>query len=325
MNDATAILPAALVCMDSRAVRIWTLCRSLDHPINGGEGEGKIKISLKELCYWLRRTERSVWRYVKAAVSKEFFHSCKFTDGVFTVKYASFRRLAKQFKLPSLGAIGQFPLIEIQNAAARSADIMADRIQRQSDYARKHTPENREPGAVPKKGLKASIKKLQKSASELLAATSAKVPGVAAIGKRLIYLDRSQIPFGASQKSIAHQLGCSVRTVQYRLSDQWRRERGLSPILKRQTAYLEAEGYNQQLFNELLEWDSEPNRLVRLGRRVFRVGTNIYEPDTCLRVARYRMSEYNEDVVSEVTARGMLHEGYSSLDQDLEKSPFVRY
>lgn len=282
-----AILPAAIVQVASRAARLWCLVRSLDHPVNGGFGSGFVRTSIDELCQWLNRSERSVWRYLKDALSKKFLHSCHCENGQLQIEYRGLKSLCRLLGLESLGAIAEFPLSEIQHAKARATDIQAEKLQAQSFHKMKEDFGKFARGARP--------------AAELLSnsSSSAKVPGDACIarGKRLLYLAPWWRPFGGSQKAIADRLGVSLRTVQYRLSNTWRESRGIPLIDKAQSAHQVLEECPKPFLRDFmrLEENSE-QKYVFLGSRLFEIGTNLYSTGVILRSMRRRKAEYTEEV-----------------------------
>ena len=286
-----AILPANIVSPASRAAKIWCVVRSIDHPDNGGTGCGLVKISMKDLCYYLRRSERSVWRYIKEAQPKDevknpkgkgYFYRCEFSGGIFTIEYRGLKSLTRHLGLESIGPIGEVPLVKIQHAATFACDLVAEQLQGQSFFQMK------------KEAGKAASG--QKSASELLSedAPSVRVPGgdIIARGKRLLYLSADWLVFGGSQKTIADRLGCSVRTVQNRLSNVWRGERGIPFISKAQSAKEVIEGCPGAFLDKLISFEEDANRFVRLGRRLFKVGCNLYESPVESRSQRFRKKEF---------------------------------
>ncbi len=266
-------------------MKIWCVARSLDNPANGGTGGGLIRISLAELGQWLQRSERSVWRYLRCAKSLGFFYRAECVNGQLTLEYAGLKRLAKKFGLKDLGAVGEFPLREINQAAAYATDIAAEHLQAQSFY------KMQEEWGKYAKGAK-------RAADLLEEASSARMPGgvVLTKGSRLLYLSPHWRPFGGSQQTLSDRLGISVRTVQYRLSRGWRAERKISPIFKLQAAHEVFEDYPPEYHQVLIKKAGEglKERLVRLGRKLFKVGCNLYESKVLLRSMRFRKWDYSE-------------------------------
>jgi DNA-binding Lrp family transcriptional regulator len=286
-REPVAILPAAIVQQASRAARLWCVVRSLDNPVNDGNGSGLVEIEMSELCRWLNRSERSVWRYIKEALSKGYLHNYRCEYGRLWIEYRGLRSLAKHLGLQGLGSIGIFRLDEIEHIKARATDIEAEKLQAQSDHQRR-----KEWGKFAKGA---------KSAAELLdsAPFSARVSGGEAIarGKRLIYLEPFWRPFGGSQQGIADRLGVSVRTVQYRLDNSWRTSRGLATIDKAQSARQVFEECPKEFLSDFLRLeDTDKGRYVFLGRRLFFVGCNLYYTGVLMRGCRYRQSEYRRQL-----------------------------
>lgn len=305
-----AILPAAVVQPASRAARLWCLVRSLDHPDNGGTGSGLVNISLDELGQWLNRSERSVWRYINDALSKGYLHSCHCKHGQLRIEYRGLRSLCKHLNLSHLGAIGVFPLEEIEHAKAHATDIQAEKLQAQSFHQMKKEYGKYARGA--------------KQAADLLsdATSSARVPGGVRItrGKRLLYLAPHWRPFGGSQRIIADRLGVSVRTIQYRLCNAWRKERGITEIDKAQSAHQVFEECPKSFLENFMALEEGASqRYVFLHSRLFRIGCNLYDTGVLLRCQRYREAEYRESLETcykNSGSPGVLHKDYRVNSQE---------
>ncbi len=282
------ILPAAIVQAASRAARLWCVVRSLDHPENQGTGSGLVEISIAELCQWLNRAERSVWRYLKDAINKGYLHSYHCEYGQLRIEYRGLKSLCKHLGLSHMGAIGVFPLNQIEHAKAHATSIQAEKLQAQSFYRMK------EWFGRFARGAKTAAELLEKSSS------SAKVPGdvIVSRGNRLLYLAPHWRPFGASQQGIADRLGVSIRTVQYRLSNQWRGKRGIDLIEKAQSAHQVFEEYPKEFLKDFMRLEEgAAQKYVWLGSRLFERGCNLYHTGIVLRSQRFRQAEYNDENV----------------------------
>ena len=282
-DGPTAILPAAIVQPASRAARLWMLVRALDHPDNGGTGSGYVEVSMTELCKWLKRSERSVWRYIKEAKAKGYLYRCECEYGFLKIEYVGLRRLAKHLGLSGLGAIGEIPLSELQYAKVYAANTQTEALQGQSFHNMKEEFGKYSEGAL--------------KAAELLAMKSSSAGGSGGVliarGHRLVYLAPHWRPFGASQQGIADRLGVSLRTVQYRLSNRWRQERGISPIEKAQSAHQVFEECPKRFLQDFMrEEENATQKYVFLGKRLFKRGCNLYDTGTILRSFRRLKAEY---------------------------------
>lgn len=281
LNNAIGILPVEFVQPASRAARLWCLVRSHDHPDNGGQGSGLLSIDMCELIVCLNRSGRSVYRYLKAAKQQGFLHWYRVEGERVTLKYCSLERVARRLELKTIGAVVSFPLDQIQHAKAIAAEGQAEALQAQSWHQKQ-----KEWGKYAKG---------QPKASEILTeSASAKVAGVlVARGKRLAYLGPNWRRFGGSQRTIADRLGVSIRTIQNRLSHSWREERGMNPLAKAQTAYQVFEDYDLGMIKALYSLTEDANqKWIRLGRRLFERGTNIYQTQCRLRSFKCRKAFY---------------------------------
>jgi hypothetical protein len=287
-SNQLAILPAAIVQPASRAARLWCLVRSLDHPINGGNGSGCHRITLQELCQRLNRSERSIWRYLKEAESKGYIYPYHWDGNRLVIEYVSLKNLSKHLGLKMMGAIGVFPLQEIEHAKTRATDIVAEKLQAQSFYQMMKEWGRFARGAKPAAILLA-IKTL-----------SAKVPGEVFItrGNRLLYLEPHWRPFGGAQQTIATRLEVSTRTVQYRLSNTWRTSRDIPAIEKAQSAHQVFEECPKEFLQGFMRLEENASqKYVWMGRKLFKRGTNLYDTGVLLRAQRFRQAEYNDENV----------------------------
>ncbi len=288
------ILPAGIVQPASRAARLWCVVRSLNHPENSGTGSGLVEISITELCQWLNRSERSVWRYLKDAVAKGYLHNYHCEYGQLRIEYRGLKSLCKHLGLSHMGAIGVFPLNQIEHAKAHATSIQAEKLQAQSFYQMK------EWFGRFARGAKTAAELLEKSSS------SAKVPGdvIVSRGNRLLYLAPHWRPFGGSQQGIADRLGVSLRTVQYRLSNTWRKQRGIELIEKAQSAHQVFEECPKEFLKDFMRLEEgATQKYVWLGSRLFERGCNLYHTGIMLRSQRFRQAEYNDENVLQSEVR----------------------
>jgi len=285
-DELIAILPAGLVQVAPGAAKLWCVARSLDHPENRGNGCGIVGATLEEFSNWLNRSTRTVWRYLQEALKMGFIHRHWWEGDRLKIEYVGLKPLCKKWGLKSIGAVGMFPLKDIQHAKAKAAEIQAEDLQRQSDYKRK------EQWGKYAKGAKSGAELLSNSSS------SARVSGdeLIARGKRLLYLAPHWRPFGGSQKTIADRLGVSVRTVQNRLSNPWREARGLELIDKAQSAHQVFEECPKSFLKDFMSLEEKSEqKYVFLGKRLFQVGCNLYSTTVLLRNYRYRKAEYRTE------------------------------
>jgi hypothetical protein len=192
-------------------------------------------------------------------------------------------RLAKHLGLQGLGAIGYVPLEDLQHAKTYATDIQVEQLQAQSFHKMKEEFGKFARGAKTAAGL------LGRDSS------SARVSGdvIIAKGQRLLYLAPHWRPFGGSQQGIASRLGVSLRTVQNRLSNAWREERGISTIEKRQAAHQVFEEAPKEFLKDFMRVEENSDqKYIWLGRRLFERGCNLYDTGISLLSLRRRKAEY---------------------------------
>lgn len=308
-----AILPIHFVQPASRAARLWAYVRSLDNPVNGGSGRGVICIPFIELQEGLNRSERSVFRYLADAKAKGFIYSYRVRRGMVRIRYVAIEKVAEKLGLSQLGPVVRFPLEQLPQAKVKAAEGQLLHTQQASFWE-----------------MKADWGKFargSKTAEELL--SSDKVPGGVVItrGERLLYLHPHWRPFGAAQAPAAETLGVSTRTIQYRLSDSWREERGLEPLNKAQTAKQVYEDMPLDYLVDLVKHkERSDERFVFLGQRLFEVGTNLYEfADLQLHSQRRRKTEYRRKLLGKQYNRTVNRERRAYKLRFRERRGALRY
>lgn len=278
-NDR-AILPVGFIQQASRAARLWCYARSIDHPTNGGEGRGVVEVLFSELQSALNRSERSIYRYLRDARDKGYIHSYRVKRDWVRIRYCALERIASRLGMEELGVIATFPLVDIEFSKIRCTEAQALSLQNQSWHEMR-----KEWGRLGRDTAKPT---------KILTSDKAAGGAVIARGKRLVYLRSHQRKFGGSQQTIANRLGISLRTVQYRLSATWREARGLEIADKAQAARQVCEEYPLEMLRDFYDFTPEASaKLVFMGKRLFEVGTNIYQfPAVELRSQKYRKSRY---------------------------------
>lgn len=318
MSTPICIIPAKFVQSHSRAARVWSVVRSIDHPDNHGTGCGKIKIHIGDLAAILNRSIRSAYRYIKAGLSSKFLHSCHNSNGELTIHYASLTRIAKQLELDGIGAIAQFNLEEIDHVSTRISEAAAMHLQRGSVWQAKRK----------NKSQAKQIKYPDQLLDNCL--TSDRLPGWGVIqrGGRMLYLSEDWIPVGVSEKAIGAYVGCSERTIQRRFANRWRQERGLEPLNKAQAAVLIAADMSPQERKFYIECAPVEirSRLLSYGRGVYLCGTNLYSTDTIVRAQHWRQEEYRQTIREAYFSKNSAKQGANavlsiSISYDKEPEP----
>ena len=310
--EPVAILPAKFVQPAGRAARLWILARSLDHPCNGGSGAGLIRLSLVEVGRYLNRSERSIWRYIKEALAKGYLYRADVHEGIITIEYRGIRQLAEHLGLEKIGAVGKIALRGLEHAKAYAAQIQAKRTEADSFFSMRKEWGRFARGA--------------KTADEILKnkPSSVREPGgglVLARGHRLVYLAPYWRPFGASQEGIARELGVSLRTVQYRLDNRWNRSRNIT-LEKAQSAHQVFSEFPPGMFDALVEASDEPKRYTRLGRKLFRVGCNLYgDGEVLLKRIAYREEEYKTGILQNASFENRVPGNYRCITSEVSLVP----
>lgn len=286
MPTPTCILPSRFLARHYRAAKIWALIRAMDHPDNGGTGCGRVKCSITELASHLRQSHRSVYRHIKEALDFGFFQSVRSLPaqpGWIEVHYFGLSQVGRNLYLDAIGPIAEFNLEELPHAKVKATEAAAEWLQNASYHLMRE-----QWGRYAKEAPRAD--------DLLTNSKSVKESGVqVARGQRLLYLAPNWRPFGASQQRIAEEVGCSERTIGRRFSNDWRSHHNQPSILKLQTAQQILEDCSKREAKAFVRvaGDDAKSRLVFLGKRLFLVGTNLYEfPQTWLRSQRFRKGEF---------------------------------
>ena len=254
--------------IDSRgfnAIALWYWVRSLDT-----EGSGKVSFRILDAEVELERSKSTIKRYLENGLALGLFRSVEVRYGRVVVYYASTKAIAIRQGLMHWGAVAEVPVSDLQNLRVVATEVQAFSLQNSSVYlAKQSTP----------KGLRAKVIKPEDVL--LKASLCSAGENVVHVGKRCMFVEPESVLVGVSQERIAETLRRNVRTVRRRLSNSWRSQRGIAPILKKQLAQTKPE-FDAVGFELSQAGVSGSDRYFVCKGLTWRSGCNIYYQDVSL-------------------------------------------
>lgn len=204
----------ASILLLTPASKLWYLCRALDQ-----DGQGHVVLSPQQLEI-LEEKKSTIYRWLKEGKELGLFRRASFTGNTLKIILGSLWRTCKKARIKNWGAVADnVPLAEILKNNGRRATATAITIQDWQERSR-HAAKN-QLNALERKcfDIPATADVLNSQTSPKL--TSGGIRGVLHVGEKRVFVGRSFIPFGVSQKRISSELnaqpascGVSVRTVQ---------------------------------------------------------------------------------------------------------------
>lgn len=251
------------------AVVLWYYSRSLD-----SQGSGWAAFSLKSACELLGRGKSTVKRYLTNGLRKGLFRSYTTTGDAVQVYYSSLHEVAIKCGLESFGAVAELGIDQLKNLKFWAIQLEAQNLQNQSRF------QARNAGGMKRKVAKAE-NVLPSPSSDSQPLKEGSKPGVRTrlhITSRFCLMHHTFVEFGASQKTVAKRSGRHPSTIQRRLDNQYRRNRNVPTVLKRQIAIEEPDQNPENFeFRKSISLNPEDARRFVFNDRVFKSVSNIYE------------------------------------------------
>lgn len=258
------------------AIKLLYYIKSLD-----ANGSGYGDVIVVDAAQILERTCSIVRRWIKSGITLGIFRSViKLKKGLYRIYYSSILNICKRYKITDLGAIPIIRVEDLKNIKFKATEADTIRYQKRSYYA-----------AI--KGKK--LRKLRTIEPDKILCSKSK--RILFLSSRFVYLASGVLAYGASQKYIANQVGYSKSTIQRRLSNNYRKFRGLNPVTKKQQcvcAFGDLEGleYSEEYFEQSQELISygryhKPSSINSCSNRIFKSHVNIYSIDVDLKKQRF--------------------------------------
>lgn len=232
------------------------------------QGRGCAHFNLDAIAATLHRSPSTIKRWLKWGKELGLFRHYESRQRQYTVYYTSLAKVCLEWGLPSWGTVAEVPVEELVHQKAIAAEAEMQRLQRASRYRAKQ--ESRKNVLRIRQVLPSSQMSQRGALGQVLHQ-----------GSRLTFIDRHAVPFGVSQETIATQLGRSERTIQRRLGNKWRGDRGLAPIIKRQIAQ-EADPQNVASYLSGFRL----GRWLSVKRKLFVLRCNVYAERLDLRTQK---------------------------------------
>lgn len=281
----------------SAAISLWYYVRALD-----SKGSGCATFALEDACKLLGKGKSTVKRYLTNGLRLGLFRSYSTSDDHVRVFYSSLHEVAIRCGLESFGAVAELEIDQLKNLKFWAIQLEAQNLQNQSRFQARNAGGMKRKVAKPENVLPSPSLDSQPS-------QEGSKPGVRTrlhVSDRYCFMHHSFVEFGASQKTVSSRAGRHKSTVQRRLDNQYRRERGIPSLLKRQVAIEvepeelirltgsdSAEEFN---FHKSQSLDFEVHRLFLSGGRVFKPVSNIYENAFHIQSMKASKAIYREKV-----------------------------
>ncbi len=264
------------------AIKLFYLTKALDEA-----GSGYADIKINEAARIFDRSCSVIRRWIRFAERLGLFRNViKLRKGYYRFYYCSVIKLCLRYGIKNLGAVTEIGVDELKDIKFKATEADAIRAQDKSLYA----------ATVGKKDL---IRKTL-SAEKLCC----KSKRILFLSDRFIYVNSSNLLYGASQEYIAKHSGYSTSTIQRRLDNNYRKARGLKPVIKKQQCIrLDKEDVRNE-FHETRFLNSEGENCKPIFTNnkfkdlAFKPYTNIYyisEEHIQLRPQRYLRAKLNKE------------------------------
>jgi hypothetical protein len=184
------------------------------------KGSGWYDVSLDTVSRDLQISIYALRRWIKSGLDLKLFHAAiRYKVGVVRVWYSCVVNVCIQNGIADIGAIAKIDMSALGELKYIATHAQALLLQHQSRYREA------------KKSKKCDRARKTFDPSEVISSSLCTGPILFRRG-RLIFLRRSHLPYGGSQRRIAWELGRHESTIQRRLSDSYRRRHGIDPIPK---------------------------------------------------------------------------------------------
>lgn len=205
-------IPADLL-NSARYSALWALVRELSN------GRGWVTVSMDLLEKLLKRTRRTIQKWIKLCVRDGWFrHVKKLDDGIYQIFHASLIKVSKLVGLRKLGACAKICFTRFADSKRTATDIAVQVFQEQ---ARWNQLQNAPRGADSASVLTVIDSALEISAREELSRYKLRGIQIRDVSSNdLIFVDRgTDLMFSVSQKGIGKILGMSQQGVSSRLKN----------------------------------------------------------------------------------------------------------
>lgn len=244
----------------SESIRLWYYLRSQD---SNGAGWGEF--SLDDLCSFFDRSIYTIRRWIKWGVELGLFRAVIKLGNKYRVYYSSLVKVCLSLEIDDLGAIAQVEVERLKELKFAATEATALRLQNQSRH-KELSNHNHE-----------SVKSKVIDPDRVLSSELGIGAILARIG-RFTFLKNNTFVVGVTQQHVARTLNRHPTTVQRRLSNSYRQERGINQILKTQLvarpltdAYIVGGVPSPRI--------KPGQRIIRTKLGVFRLAPNIYKAE----------------------------------------------
>ncbi len=192
------------------------------------EGKGWAILNIDSAATALNRAPKTIVGQIYRAKQRGlFYRAYKQADGSFFVQYKSDVKLCLEHGI-GFGAIASIPLAQLPNLKYLAADATLEAIQKSSIVKAQQLSQTNQDDR--------RVLDLDHLFADFPSSAKSRGSGILAIGRRCIYLSENILPVGGKQATAATCLDRSRSTIQRRLNNTIRSNRGVPLIQKAQLA-----------------------------------------------------------------------------------------
>ncbi|MBW4480836.1 MAG: hypothetical protein KME54_29385 [Tolypothrix brevis GSE-NOS-MK-07-07A] len=211
------------------------------------QGCGNVEIDLRIAAIALDKSLYTIRRWLKSGLEMGFFRgSRRVATKQYRIFYTSLDKICYLLNIADIGACTDIEVCDLKNAKFIATEAQTKQLQERSKFQAKE-------------GKRKNLSKCIPTAEVLTTSDLCTGAILSKVG-RFTYLKFYAHPHGASQKTIAHQSGRHVSTIQRRLSDGYREQHALKPIPKTQ---LLAQPVRTVIGHEPASWDKTKTIAIR--------------------------------------------------------------
>lgn len=192
--------------------RFWYLCRALDL-----SGQGRVELPVEAVCLLTSISRSTLYQWLREGKAAGAFRHYRFKGNTLSVYLSGLQKYCQSLGLTSWQAVASVPLIDIlsgMSLKSHATALQTQSLQVKSRIAAIRSLNNRERKHTKVASVEAILEQGQESSQK---PARGQVPFLLWVGNQRIFVSKGFVPFGASQKRIAAQLGISDRTLRRHL------------------------------------------------------------------------------------------------------------
>lgn len=188
--------------------RLWYVCRAFDL-----EGSGRVRLPAETVRQILKVSKSNLYQWLREGKRAGAFRHYSIKAQELHVVMGGLQKLAAALKLDDWNAVAAVPLhqiLQLLDLRATATAVTTQRCQQRSRTAARRSLNKRERKFYQ---IPTADEILEEGRRHSLKPEKGSIPCLLWVGRKLIFVSRSFIPFGTSQQTIAAKVRRSDRTV----------------------------------------------------------------------------------------------------------------